>query len=108
MFTVTLLLSEQSLPNLKQAFKMDLVTGGIVLFTIMVAAGIIPLIMALKVKVHSLRILSMLLGLFAVVHGFYHLASGYEQEFLADAVFEPISLLLLVGLGAYYSKVGTV
>jgi hypothetical protein len=85
---------------------MGLVTGGIVLFTIMVAAGIIPLIMALKVKVHSLRILSLLLGLFAVIHGFYHLAFGFQQELLADAVLEPVSLLLLIGLGAYYSKVG--
>src|SRR5438876_1574794 len=67
----------------------DLVAGGIVLFAIMVAAGIVPLIMAVKAKVRSLRILSLLLGLFAVVHGFYHLASGYQQDFLADAVFEP-------------------
>ena len=86
----------------------DLVTGGIVLFLIMVGAGIVPLIMAVKAKVRSLRILSLLLGLFAVVHGFYHLASGYQQDFLADAVFEPISLILLVGLGAYYSKVAVV
>ena len=85
---------------------MDLVTGGIVLFTIMVAAGVIPLIMAFKVKVHSLRILSLLLGLFPVVHGFYHLAFGFQQELLADVVFEPLSLLLLIGLGAYYSKMG--
>jgi len=85
---------------------MDLVTGGIVLFIIMVAACVIPLIMALRVKTHSLRILSLLLGLFAVVHGFYHLAFGFQQELLADAVFEPVSLLLLIGLGAYYSKVG--
>jgi hypothetical protein len=84
----------------------DLVTGGIVLFTIMVAAGIIPLIMAFRVKAHSLRILSLLLGLFAVVHGFYHLAFGFQQDLLADAVFEPASLLLLIGLGGYYSKVG--
>jgi len=62
--------------------------------------------MAFKVKVHSLRILSLLLGLFAIVHGFYHLASGFEQEILAEAVFEPLSLVLLVTLGAYYSKVG--
>jgi len=64
--------------------------------------------MAARVKVRSLRILSLLLGLFAVVHGFYHLASGFQQDLLADAVFEPISLLLLIGLGAYYSKVGVV
>jgi hypothetical protein len=86
----------------------DLVTGGIILFSIMVAAGIVPLIMSFRVKVHSLRILSLLLGLFAIVHGFYHLASGFQQDFLADMVFEPISLLLLVGLGAYYSKVAIV
>jgi len=86
----------------------DLVTGGVVLFAIMVAAGVVPLIMAFKAKVRSLRILSLLLGLFAVVHGFYHLASGFQQDFLADAVFEPISLTLLVGLGAYYSKVAVV
>ncbi len=85
---------------------LDLVTGGIVLFAIMVAAGIVPLIMAFRIKIRSLRTLSLLLGLFAVVHGFYHLASGYQQDFLADAVLEPISLILLVGLGAYYSKVG--
>jgi len=83
----------------------DLVTGGIVLFMIMVGAGIVPLIMAFRAKVRSLKILSVLLGLFAVVHGFYHLASGFQQDFIADAVFEPISLMLLVGLGAYYSKV---
>jgi len=84
----------------------DLATGGIALFSIMVAAGIIPLIMAFKVKVQGLRILFLLLGLFAIVHGFYHLAFGYQQELLADAVFEPASLILLIGLGAYYSKVG--
>jgi hypothetical protein len=84
----------------------DLLFGGVLLFSIMVAAGIVPLIMAVKVKVRSLRILSLLLGLFAVVHGLYHLASGFQQPVLADVVFEPISLLLLVGLGAYYSKVG--
>lgn len=84
----------------------DLVTGGITLFAIMVAAGIVPLIMFVRVKVRSLRILSLFLGLFSVIHGFYHLASGFQQQFLADVIFEPISLILLVGLGAYYSKVG--
>lgn len=85
---------------------MDLATGGIALFTIMVAAGIIPLIQSFRVKVHSLKILFLLLGLFAIVHGFYHLAFGFQQSFLADGVFEPTSLLLLISLGAYYSKVG--
>jgi hypothetical protein len=84
----------------------DLATGGIALFTVMVAAGIVPLIMAFRVKVHGLRILFLLLGLFAIVHGFYHLAFGYQQELLADAVFEPASLILLIGLGAFYSKMG--
>lgn len=86
----------------------DYLTGGIVLFTIMVAAGIVPLIIAIRAKVRSIRILSLLLGLFAVVHGFYHLASGFQQQFLADVIFEPISLVLLVSLGVYYSKVAVV
>jgi hypothetical protein len=72
----------------------------------MAAAGTIPLIMAFRVKVHGLRILFLLLGLFAIVHGFYHLAFGFQQELLADGVFEPASLILLIGLGTYYSKVG--
>ncbi len=84
---------------------MDLVTGGILLFTIMVAAGIVPLIIGFRVKIRSLRILSLLLGLFAIVHGFYHLASGFQQDLLADAVFEPISLIILLGFGFYYSRV---
>ncbi len=46
----------------------DLVTGGIVLFTIMVGAGIVPLIIAFRSKVRSLRILSLLLGLFAIAY----------------------------------------
>jgi hypothetical protein len=85
---------------------MDLVSGGIALFAIMVGAGIIPLITAFRVKTQSLRILFLLLGLFAVVHGFYHLAFGYGQDIIADGVFEPVSLILLITLGAYYSKVG--
>jgi hypothetical protein len=72
----------------------------------MAAAGTIPLIMAFRVKVHGLRILFLLLGLFAIIHGFYHLAFGFQQELLADGVFEPASLILLIGLGTYYSKVG--
>lgn len=81
-------------------------TGGVLLFAIMAGAGTVPLIMAFRLKVSSLRILSALLGLFAIVHGFYHLAYGYQQLFLADVILEPASLLFLLAFGFYYSKVG--
>jgi hypothetical protein len=85
---------------------MDLALGGILLFAIMAGAGVVPLIIAFRVRVRSLKILSALLGLFAVVHGMYHLMFGFQQEFLAEVVLEPISLVLLLGFGAYYSKIG--
>src|SRR5437867_1176993 len=83
-----------------------LTLGGEVLFSIMVGAGIVPLIIAFRVKVPRLRNLSLLLGLFAVIHGLYHLTFGFDQQFLADVVFEPVSLVFLLAFGLYYSKVG--
>ena len=73
-------------------------------FASLAAAGIVPALMAVKVKNSSLRTLSALLGLFAISHGLYHLASVYELEFLADVVIEPIAVVSLVGFGLYYSK----
>lgn len=70
------------------------------------AVGIVPLFMAFRVRVQSLRILSLLLGLFAITHAFYHLADAYAFDFLADTILEPISIVFLLGFGIYYSKKG--
>ena len=70
----------------------------------LLAVGAVPVLMAVRVGVRSLRILSVLLALFAITHGLYHLMSAYEFEFWADAVFEPVSVVFLLAFGVYYSK----
>ena len=68
--------------------------------------GIVPFIIAIRVKVSSLRILSLLLGLFAITHGLYHLADAYNLESIAYVIVEPVSVVFLVAFGLYYSKKG--
>jgi hypothetical protein len=76
--------------------------ASIALFTV----GIVPIFIALRVKVHSLRIMSLLLGLFAITHAFYHLAEAYGIDFASDIILEPISVIFLLAFGLYYSKKG--
>ena len=66
--------------------------------------GIVPLIISFRVKVRSLRILSLLLGLFAIIHGFYHLGEAYSMDFFSDVILEPLSIVFLLAFGVYYSK----
>ena len=66
--------------------------------------GIVPLLISFKVKVRSLRILSLLLGLFAITHGMYHLSEAYGINILSDVILEPISVGFLLAFGFYYSK----
>jgi hypothetical protein len=66
--------------------------------------GMVPLMISIRVKIFSLRILSLLLGLFAIFHGLYHLTEAYGLDFFSDVVFEPISVAFLIAFGIYYSK----
>ena len=77
-------------------------------FLALAAVGIVPLIIALRVKVPSLRNLSLLLGVFALAHGFYHLANACDFDILADSVLEPVSVVFLLAFGFYYSKKGII
>jgi len=61
---------------------------------------------SLRVRIASLRIMSLLLGLFALTHGFYHLAEAFGIDFLSDVVLEPSSVAFLLAFGLYYSKKG--
>jgi hypothetical protein len=79
---------------------------GILIFISLAAAGLVPLLMFLKVRIRTIRILSLLLGLFAVIHGLYHLSVGLGNDFFGDIVFEPVSVSILVAFGLYYSKKG--
>ncbi len=81
-------------------------TLNILAFGSLIAAGIVPIIIAIRVRVSSIRLLSLLLGAFAVSHGLYHLSFVYGQSFLADVFLEPLSVVSLVSFGLYYLKKG--
>jgi hypothetical protein len=81
-------------------------TLNIMAFAALFLIAIVPLYIALTVKVRSLRIISLLLGIFAITHGLYHLSNAYSQPFLGNVIFEPISVVFLVSFGLYYSKKG--
>jgi hypothetical protein len=86
---------------------MDLVpTLNLLSFAALFVVGLVPLYLFFKLKVRSLKILSLLLGLFATIHGTYHLAYDLNQSFLAITVLDPISVTFLLGFGLYYSKKG--
>ncbi|HZY94509.1 MAG TPA: hypothetical protein VFE98_06570 [Candidatus Bathyarchaeia archaeon] len=85
---------------------MDVPLLGLLVFAALVTVGIIPLVMSVRVKTRSLRILSLLLGLFAVVHGFYHLSLALDYYYIGVVFLQPISIVFLVSFGLYYSKKG--
>ena len=66
--------------------------------------GVVPLIIAIQVKNAALRIMSLLLGLFALTHGLYHLSLAYGFIAVAQLVLEPVSVVFLIAFGVYYSK----
>ena len=75
-------------------------------FASLCLVGLVPIMISLRVRIASLRIMSLLLGLFALTHGFYHLAEAFGIDFLSDVVLEPSSVAFLLAFGLYYSKKG--
>jgi len=89
------------------SWKLDLISIlNVLTFAALFSVGIVPIYLVLKIKVRPLRLLSLFLGLFAIIHGLYHLADAYGQSFLADVVLEPASVAFLLAFGLYYSKKG--
>ena len=73
----------------------------------MFVGAIAPAYFALKVNNRSLRALSVLLSVFLVLHGAYHLASLFAGEFfgvISDQILEPLSWLTLVFFAIYYGR----
>ena len=75
--------------------------------TLLIASSTIPLLMAWRAKPSPIRILSILLTSFILVHGIYHLVAFLEVEplmLLGEAVIEPLSWLLLFAFSIYYAR----
>lgn len=66
--------------------------------------AIVPIIIAIKVRSAPLRKLSLLLGVFAIAHGLYHLALAYGLYVVANIVLGPASVTFLLAFGLYYTK----
>lgn len=81
-------------------------TLGVMTFAALAVVSAVPLYISFRVKTQSLRIISMLLGAFAITHGLYHLVDTFSQSFLADVIFEPVSVMFLLAFGIYYSRKG--
>ncbi len=81
-------------------------TLNVLAFAALFLVGIIPILIAIRVRIPSLKIMSLLLGLFAMTHGLYHLTQAYGIELLSDVILEPVSVGFLVAFGIYYSRKG--
>lgn len=73
---------------------------------VILASSLGPLYLLARVRGSGLRTVSLLLALFTLTHGVYHTLGGFGLEFWADAVFEPLSVILLVFFGLYYAFKG--
>src|SRR5271169_4308595 len=80
----------------------------------LISTSMIPIILSIMMKepkdaslkhvVRVTRISTLLLGLFLLVHGFYHVAEYYGNDFYSDNILDPTSILLLLGFTLYVRK----
>jgi len=67
-------------------------------------ASIIPIYLSFKLK-NELRILTILLGVFAIFHGIYHLIYAIGLETFSEEILQPISIGILILFGIIYLKI---
>lgn len=74
--------------------------------TILIAIAI-PIYIAIQLR-HSnnsrLRNLIVVLAIFIAVHGIYHITDFFGYSFLAEWLFEPISVAILIFFGLLYLR----
>ena len=75
---------------------LDLVSAVMIFF-----AAIIPAYLSLKLKGDISKVTIMLTA-FIVVHGIYHIVRMQGVESMADSVFEPASIIVLIAFGVTY------
>jgi uncharacterized membrane protein HdeD (DUF308 family) len=67
-------------------------------------ASIIPIHLSFKLK-NELRILTILLSVFAIFHGIYHLIYAIGLESFSEEILQPISIVILILFGVVYLKI---
>ena len=76
--------------------ELDFVSAVLIFF-----AAVIPAYLSLKLK-GEIRKLTIALATFAVLHGIYHIVRMQGMESMAESVFEPASIVVLIAFGATY------
>lgn len=71
---------------------------------LILSIGVIPAFLGVKTS-GNVRKLLIVLTLFTIIHGTYHLLDAMGLEFLADSVFRPISVGILIIFGLFAFKV---
>lgn len=75
---------------------LDLVSAVLIFF-----AAVIPAYLSLRLKGNT-RILAVALTAFVATHGIYHIVRMQGLESMADGVFEPASIVVLIAFGITY------
>ena len=78
-----------------EEFSLNLFSGIIIML-----AGAIPAILALRAS-GIIRILLIVLLMFFIIHGLYHLLDIMGFEFLADSIIRPVSVVVLMIFGIF-------
>jgi hypothetical protein len=65
------------------------------------AAAVVPIYLSVMLK-GNLRKLTIILSVFVLIHAAYHVAGTLRIDFLAEGVFEPLSIVALIFFGLFY------
>lgn len=78
----------------------DLVSG-ILIFV----AAIVPICFSIRLKNNFLRLPMVVLSVFALIHGTYHILEVLHYEVAAETVVEPLSYAVLIVFGLIYLRI---
>jgi hypothetical protein len=66
-------------------------------------AAVVPFYLTVKLRTNNkLRMLTMTLTIFILIHGFYHVAGSMGLELFAEGLLEPFSIIFLILFGIFY------
>ena len=77
----------------------DLVSG-ILIFV----AAVVPIYFSVKLKASNLRLFMIVLSVFTIIHGSYHILGVLHYEIIAETIVEPLSYAVLIIFGLVYLK----
>jgi len=62
-------------------------------------AAVIPIYLTLRLKNNRIRRLTLILAIFILTHSIYHITGYFGFNFLAEVIFEPLSVAVLIFFG---------